>query len=629
MKKKKGNVPFKQLLSLIIAGAMFASSALGEISNGAAAADQRLNEQSINQQKSSDTIRKAKKELIHLRNAKSRTFSNGDGTYTTELSEKPIHYKNKAKNEWVPIDNKLLTNVQQAYNNSHDFKITLEKKQSRNKSLIQIKEDKYEIGLSPVENEVMTQSLEGSSNSGTVNDNVMTYKNVYPDSSLIYTLGNDRVKEDIKINKRPDMKKTVAYSFELNLNNLTYRQESNGSITLFDPSTGATMYMINQPLMYDSFKPVGYKQEDGVNSYPEEAVSYDIQYELKKKNGKLYIDVVPSSQWLNDPKRVYPVTLDPTIVKYQPTAKLSDTNIRSGFPKQTGGTDTNLGAGLYKDSTSSNIIRSLIQFDTSSIPQGAKVLTSDLNLWLASVSNDSNIDITLHGITKAWTESSATWTNADATNLWAKQGSDFDSQVSTATVGPLTSLATNYRWSVPTAMVEKWINTPSTNKGLLLKSMSETTNSYKKFISGDDTANPTYSPLLSVTYTSASRLGLEDYWTFDSHPISNGMSYTNLGTGNNVLQFTDYSLKGRADVAVDFTRTYNSKSAESSPFGYGWTYTGSETLIDAYKTSTVIFMDSDGTSHEFKYNASTGTYTPPPGKYLALSKVKDTNGGTI
>ncbi|WP_143067056.1 DNRLRE domain-containing protein [Paenibacillus sp. OK076] len=112
-------------------------------------------------------------------------------------------------------------------------------------------------------------------------------------------------------------------------------------------------------------------------------------------------------------------------------------NIRSAFPKQTGVTDTTLGVGLYKDATSSNIIRSLIQFDTSTIPQGAKVLTADLNLWLASVSNNTNVDITLNSVNKAWTEYSASWMYADATNLWSKQGGDFNSsQVATTTVGP-------------------------------------------------------------------------------------------------------------------------------------------------------------------------------------------------
>lgn len=194
--------------------------------------------------------------------------------------------------------------------------------------------------------------------------------------------------------------------------------------------------------------------------------------------------------------------------------------------------------------------------------------------------------------------------DVDATNLWTKQGGDYiTSQMSTTPVGPMTSLFANYKWSLSPNLIESWAKDPSSNKGFLIKSSAETTNSYKKFISGDDTTNATYTPLLSVTYYSASRLGLEDYWTFDSHSLANGNSYTNLGTGNNVIQFTDYSLTGRGNVSLDFIRTYNSKSVEASPFGYGWSYTGSETIIDAYKTGKVLFTDSDGTTHEFQYNS--------------------------
>ncbi|WP_211749624.1 polymorphic toxin-type HINT domain-containing protein [Paenibacillus sp. Marseille-Q4541] len=192
--------------------------------------------------------------------------------------------------------------------------------------------------------------------------------------------------------------------------------------------------------------------------------------------------------------------------------------------------------------------------------------------------------------------------------------------------GALTPLDVNYKWSLTPYMVEKWINQPDSNIGFLLKSTSETTNTYKKFISGDDTVNTEYTPLLSVTYTSASRLGLEDYWTFDSVALNSGVNYTNLGTGNNILEYNDFSLTGRGDVKLEFTRTYNSKSKEASPFGYGWSNSGSETLIDAHKTGRVFYTEADGTTHYFEYDSSKGTYSSPPGKYLNLSQQRNDQG---
>lgn len=119
-------------------------------------------------------------------------------------------------------------------------------------------------------------------------------------------------------------------------------------------------------------------------------------------------------------------------------------------------------------------------------------------------------------------------------------------------------------------MVSGWLYNPESNLGLLLKSTSESTMIYKKFISSESTTNPlAYKPKLVVTYKTPNRLGLEDYWDYATHDISNGTNYVNLGTNNNVVQYTDFSLFNYGGFGLDFTRTYNSKDFEKSSFGYG------------------------------------------------------------
>jgi hypothetical protein len=59
-----------------------------------------------------------------------------------------------------------------------------------------------------------------------------------PDTDLIYTLGKNRLKEELKLNKKPTGKKSVIYSFALTLGNLDYRQEQDGSVSLINPPTG-------------------------------------------------------------------------------------------------------------------------------------------------------------------------------------------------------------------------------------------------------------------------------------------------------------------------------------------------------------------------------------------------------
>ncbi|WP_336788309.1 DNRLRE domain-containing protein [Paenibacillus sp. MMO-177] len=569
------------------------------------------------EQKSTSQREKKRQELSNLRKEKSRTYFNEDGTYTTEISQIPINYWDKNSNSWLPISTKLKSDSKKAFNDYNSFKTSLNKKYSKNSALLEITDEKYKLSLNPKIDTV-------PNGEGTVSENSVNYIDFYSDDSdLKYSLGNDRVKEEIILKKKPG-KNNLIYSFSLELQGLNYKQEENGSITLYDPVTNQKMYYIQQPYMYDSFIPEGYSQAANVSSFPEEALSYDIHYEVKEENGSLFVDVIPNQDWLNDNDRVYPVTIDPTIVKFQPNSSLQDTNIRSAFPTQTGPTESTLGVGLYKDTTQTNVIRSLIKFDVSALPAGAAILTADLNLWLAAVSNNTDIGVTLHGMTTAWTETDSSWTKATSTVSWTKQGGDFNtSQLYTQNVSSLTDLSVNYRWALSPTTIETWINDSTRNKGFLLKSNSETVNSYKKFISSDDTVNVNYTPLLSVTYYPASRLGLEDYWTYDNHSLTNGTSYTNLGTGNNVIQYTDYSLDEKGDTQLDLTRTYNSKAVETSPLGYGWSFTGSDTVVEATGAGIILYTDSDGTSHKFDYDSTKGYYVSPAGKYLKIEKIKE------
>lgn len=90
------------------------------------------------------------------------------------------------------------------------------------------------------------------------------------------------------------------------------------------------------------------------------------------------------------------------------------------------------------------------------------------------------------------------------------------------------------------------------------------------------------------------------------------------------------ALKGRGGFGVAFTRTHNSKASDDSPLGYGWTYSGGESIIEKKDNSSkAIYTDADGTAHTFTYNPSTGLYTSPPGTYLTLLRAVDESGKFI
>lgn len=572
------------------------------------------------------------KEIEHLRTEFSKTYKNKDGSLTNKIYQYPIHFKDNASKLWKEIENnfELDTTNSDIVNYENSFKVKFKKNTNAGESLLKVSQNEKVFALNPVSQEQLIENnfIENRRNNieATFTGNKITYSNIYPYTDITYQLGSSKVKEDIIIKKRPSAGDPVQFSFELSLNGLDVIESSNGEIQIIDPITKEVQYYLEKPFMFDSYMPEGYKKTPNVEDIPEAALSFDVQYKLVKRNNKWFIDVIPNREWLESNDRVYPVTIDPTIVTYQPKSQLEDTNIRSFYPDQTGGTETTLGVGLYKTSTQTNVIRSLFKFDVSSIPVGSKIIAADLNLWIASVYNNTLIDIDLHELSNTWTEAGATWKSRNGSTAWLTQGSDYTSTIlSSDKVSDHTDLSISHVWDVPSETVQKWVGNPAANKGLLLKSKDETVQTYKKFISGDhaDINGTNYSPVLVVSYYPISRLGFEDYWSYETFPAGNGTAAVNVATGNNTVQSTDIFVEGIAGTSMGFTRTYNSKSVDDSPLGYGWTFTGNESIIEDWTENEAYYTDSDGTSHFFKYDSVTGKYTSPPGVYLTLSKTTD------
>ncbi|WP_141903890.1 DNRLRE domain-containing protein [Lysinibacillus sp. Y5S-8] len=561
-----------------------------------------------------------KTEVVGERTQTSKTFNNSDGTYTTEIYETPIHFKDN-KGNWKDIDNDLQKKKNngkgQFENKANNFAVTFDEKIEEETNNVQVADNQYNLNIGLKEMEQKGEIIPAKEVIGVATDNQVEYQNVFDNISTTYSVGENFVKEDIIINKKPKKGLPQTFSYQLSLESLTYEQINN-QIHLKDAKTGEMVYVIEAPFMYDAYKPVGFQSIDGANSIPEEAKSYDITLKTREENNTLWIDLTPDAAWLQDTKRQYPIVIDPTIVRIQGNSKMVDTTIRKKFPTQTGGNDTELATGTATDG---NIVRSLLKFDVTPIPEKSIIMSADVSLYLSSTNDSSPINLSMHAMKRSWDENTATWNNYSTAGGWTTVGGDYNT-TPLSTVTGVSSVPSNVeegikRWSIPTSMVSGWLYNPESNLGLLLKSTSESTMIYKKFISSESTTNPlAYKPKLVVTYKTPNRLGLEDYWDYATHDISNGTNYVNLGTNNNVVQYTDFSLFNYGGFGLDFTRTYNSKDFEKSPFGYGWSFTGSEKLFYNDKYFNVEYKDADGTVHVYSWDGD--KYIAPAGNYDSL-----------
>ncbi len=118
--------------------------------------------------------------------------------------------------------------------------------------------------------------------------------------SISYTSLNQGVKETIVLEERPEKS---TFTFSLKLEGLVPElSERMGYISLKDRITGKPAAYICAPFMNDA---------------GEQAYSRELNYEIKSdlENADTYIlKLHVSKEYLDDPERVYPVTIDPTLI---------------------------------------------------------------------------------------------------------------------------------------------------------------------------------------------------------------------------------------------------------------------------------------------------------------------------
>ncbi|MBC1521206.1 DNRLRE domain-containing protein [Listeria aquatica] len=111
------------------------------------------------------------------------------------------------------------------------------------------------------------------------------------------------------------------------------------------------------------------------------------------------------------------------------------------------------------------------------------------------------------------------------------------------------------------------------------------------------------------------QLGMSDYWM--SIPVRGGE--VNATNGNFLFHETDFNIEGRGP-SINIDRTFNSQDEQIGLFGYGWTSTLEEKLIEE-PNGDVLWVESDKKSHRFK--KKDGKYVAPAGIYSELSKTAE------
>ncbi|MCX6748915.1 MAG: DNRLRE domain-containing protein [Candidatus Pacearchaeota archaeon] len=217
-----------------------------------------------------------------------------------------------------------------------------------------------------------------------------------------------------------------------------------------------------------------------------------------------------------------------TIFQSQPDeASSNDTYIKQSLDTNYG-EDTVLKIGK---TSSGEDLRSLLQFDISSIPSDYTILSAVLELYSSTIPI-KNITLKAYRITTSWNELETGWNNAASLQPWSTAGADYEELASQIEI-----LNDSSRWYnlTITNLVRGWVNSSYSNFGLILIASDATSGNYTYL----DSSSGTNSPILTIDYTA------------NAPPLINSIS-------------TDSSLSNPKQIGQQVTFTINWNDLENN-----------------------------------------------------------------
>jgi len=453
-------------------------------------------------------------ERIELKKRKTsftKTYLNTDGSFSVEVSGKPMNFNNKSGN-LKDIDNTIVTKVTGGYeyeNLANSITVRFAKNNQNDKLVYYALNEEHWIAFSPTEH--FTEI-------GNPMDSGIYYKGIRQNIDLEYILDGTTLKENIILFPYPS---SNSISFDISYGGVWLEQQKDGSIAALDIQSKEPVFSLNQPIAIDA------------NGKTTDIVSMNIVKDLIKERLIVTVDY----EWLMQAN--FPVIIDPEInvdVQYadidkQVVSNISDTFLSSGRPTANYlGTYPNIHAG-YIDADYETA-RGLIRFDyMPALPPGAKITNAFISMYMWSEVVQNSINV--YRITSNWTESSATWDNPPAYDAASPVATNF-------------SAAAQSTWNINiTNDVNDWYKGIRANYGFFIKASNENAPRLG-FYSSNSSAS---TPKIIITYK-IDALGVEPFLPYHGN--------VNVHNGNLVLSDVDVTLPGRG-IPIVVSRTYNSR----------------------------------------------------------------------
>ncbi|WBU36910.1 PA14 domain-containing protein [Homoserinibacter sp. YIM 151385] len=263
-------------------------------------------------------------------------YDAGDGMNVSLLSRLPKNVQ-LADGEWVAASDEVVSaGGGDLVADEHPLAPEFENSSS-NPDLLTVTDGDYDVSFS---------LLGAAARPATADDNEVTYANVFSGVDLNYEVQTGAVKETLVLDGAPDS--APVWVFEVDAPGLEIVENELGGFEFLD-ADDEIRFSIPAPLMWDS---------SGVEGMREPA-SAPVDATVVEAGSKWWFSLAPDLDWLTDPARVYPVSVDPTTT-------YGDSNV-AAF-KSNGATRTDgVFIGNTRESNTNAYWRSQVKFPYSNL----------------------------------------------------------------------------------------------------------------------------------------------------------------------------------------------------------------------------------------------------------------------
>ncbi|MFF0574628.1 DNRLRE domain-containing protein [Streptosporangium saharense] len=320
-----------------------------------------------------------------------------------------------------------------------------------------------------------------------VTENVATFTDAAgPAADLVVTALPTGFRHDVVLRRKPSG--PLELRIPVQTTGVALSESPAGRLLLTDTEgadSGRVVASAAQPLMWDSR---GHGKPRG------KAVSV-IDTRVETENGATTLVLRPDQAFLSDPATVYPVTVDPTT-----TLPIeADTDVATAWDSHPGDVMIIAGTMLKEDQSGSDVMRSLLKFDTRFLNR-RKVVSAGLGLWNVETNacgRRVGSGLTVERLTGPWNEHNLTWSNKPpATSAGATTNREGRGRTWTA---PCRRGAGYLRWEV-TSIARAWAS-GAPNHGVQLRGANEAeANNWRAFASSENRDKGVRQPTLTVTY---------------------------------------------------------------------------------------------------------------------------------